>query len=128
MYKVMAVIEPAQLEPVRKHLVAIGVCGMTICDCAGHGRSPRMVPGLRGGPDVAYLDDHVQIEVAVSEAARDKVIAAIAKGARFTQTSGGKIFVVALERAISIRTGLDDDLSLEAPALIPAGPWVEAAE
>jgi nitrogen regulatory protein P-II 1 len=122
MFMITAVIQPAELTQVRAELVAAGITGMTVSECAGHGRDACMVPGLRGGPDVPRLVDNLQIEVAVPNSAAAATLEAIRRGAAFGER--GKIFVSAIERVVSIRTGLDDDLALNAPSHV----WFEAAE
>lgn len=122
MFMITAVIKPCELIPVRSELMAAGITGMTVSECAGHGRDARMVPGLRGGPDVPYLEDNLQIEVAVANDAKAPALDAIRRGAALGER--GKIFVSTIERVISIRTGLEDDLALNAPSHV----WFEAAE
>lgn len=122
MYMITAVIQPAQLQAVRAELVATGIAGMTVSECAGHGHDARMVPGLKGGPDVAYLEDNLQIEVAVPRSAKAPALEAIRRGVG--NETRGKLFVSAIERVVSIRTGRDDDLSLGAASHV----WFEAAE
>lgn len=122
MFMITAVIKPAELRQVRAELMAAGITGMTVSECAGHGRSARMVPGLKGGPDVPYLEDNLQIEIAIPGSAKEPALEAIRRGAQFGER--GKVFVSAIERVVSIRTGLDDDLALNAPSHV----WFEAAE
>lgn len=122
MFMITAIIKPAELTQVRAELMAAGITGMTVSECAGHGRDACMVPGLRGGPDVPCLVDNLQIEVAVPNSAADATLEAICRGAALGDR--GKVFVSAIERVISIRTGLEDDLALNAPSHV----WFEAAE
>lgn len=122
MFMITAVIQPAELINVRAELMSAGITGMTVSACAGHGRAARRVPGLRGGPEVPYLEDNLQIEVAVPDSACAPALDAIRRGAQLGDR--GKIFVSAIDRVVSIRTGLEDDLALNAPGHV----WFEAAE
>lgn len=122
MFMITAIIQPSQLPLVRAALLEGGITGMTVTECAGHGRDPQMVASLRGGPELGYLEDNLQIEVAVPDAAKDAAMESIRRGASMGQR--GKIFVSYIERVISIRSGLEDDLALNAPGHV----WFEAAE
>lgn len=122
MFMITAVIQPGELPLVRAQLLSAGITGMTVSECAGHGHAPRMVPGLRGGPDLAYLEENIQIEIAIPDSAMEPAVDAIRRGA--SMGARGKIFVSAIERVVSIRTGHDDDLALNAPRHV----WFEAAE
>lgn len=122
MFMITAVIQPTELIQVRAELMAAGITGMTVSECAGHGRDACMVPGLRGGPDVPRLFDNLQIEVAVPDSAADATLEAIRRGAKLGDR--GKVFVSKIDRVVSIRTGLEDDLALNAPSHV----WFEAAE
>ena len=54
------------------------------------------------------LAEKVRFEIAVSDAFVERTIHALCEGARTGDVGDGKIFVVALERAVRIRTGETD--------------------
>ena len=116
MFMITAIIQPFRLEHVRASLISAGLSGMTVHDCVGHGRQPKLVPSRMGGPDIADVLPKLKIQIAVSSKRRDEAIDAIIRGARLDNIGDGKIFVSPLERVISIRTGLEDGLA-EEPAV-----------
>jgi nitrogen regulatory protein PII len=123
MFMITAVIQPLRLQHVRSELLSAGMVGLTVFDCVGHGRHPKMIPSLKGGPDVSFLERNVKIEIAVPADNRDVAIDAIERGARLGGIGGGKIFVAPIERVVSIRTGLENEFALSGPDV-----WTEAAE
>jgi nitrogen regulatory protein P-II 1 len=54
------------------------------------------------------LSEKVRFEIAVSDSFVEPTVAAICEGARTGEVGDGKIFVVALEHAVRIRTGETD--------------------
>jgi nitrogen regulatory protein PII len=116
MFMITAIIQPFRLEHVRAALISEGLSGMTVHDCVGHGRQPKLVPSLKGGPDLPDIMPKVKIQVAVPSERRDAAIDAIIRGARLGNIGDGKIFVSPLERVMSIRTGLEDGLAEERAA------------
>jgi len=123
MIMITAMIQPFRLEHVREALLSANLVGLTVCDCVGHGRQPKWVPSLKGGPDLADILPKVKIEIAVPSHSRDAAIDAIVRGARVGNIGDGKIFVSRLEKVLSIRTGLENEDALERP------DWIaEAAE
>jgi nitrogen regulatory protein P-II 1 len=115
MIMITAMIQPFRLEHVRRELLANDIAGLTACECAGHGRQPRIVPSRRGGPDLKDVLPKVEIMVAVPSHRRDDAIAAIVRGARLGNIGDGKIFVSRLDKVVSIRTGFENDDALAGP-------------
>lgn len=109
MIMITAVIKPFRLDHVRSALLKAGIAGLTVTPCAGYGRNPRMVPSFKGGPDVADLIAGIKIETAVDLDQEHAAIDAIVKAAKLGEPGDGKIFVMPLDRVVSIRTGADDD-------------------
>ncbi|WP_285260596.1 P-II family nitrogen regulator [Halopseudomonas bauzanensis] len=102
---VTAVIKPFKLEDVRESLSEIGVQGITVTEVKGFGRQKGHTELYRGAEYVVDFLPKVKIEVAIGEDMLDRVIEAITKAANTGKIGDGKIFVVALEQAIRIRTG-----------------------
>lgn len=102
---VTAVIKPFKLDDVREALSEIGVQGLTVTEVKGFGRQKGHTELYRGAEYVVDFLPKVKIEVAIGDSMLDRVIEAIAKAANTGKIGDGKIFVVALEQAIRIRTG-----------------------
>src|SRR5690606_21824168 len=102
---VTAVIKPFKLDDVREALSEIGVQGLTVTEVKGFGRQKGHTELYRGAEYVVDYLRTVQIEVAIGDDMLDRVIEAITKAANTGKIGDGKIFVVALEQAIRIRTG-----------------------
>jgi len=102
---VTAVIKPFKLDNVREALSEIGVQGLTVTEVKGFGRQKGHTELYRGAEYVVDFLPKVKIEVAIGDDMLDRVIEAITKAANTGKIGDGKIFVVALEQAIRIRTG-----------------------
>ena len=102
---VTAVIKPCKLDDVRESLSEIGVQGITVTEGKGFGRPKGHTELYRGAEYVVDFLPKVKIEVAIGDDMLDLVIEAISKAANTGKIGDGKIFVVALEQAIRIRTG-----------------------
>jgi len=102
---VTAVIKPFKLDDVREALSEIGVQGITVTEVKGFGRQKGHTELYRGAEYVVDFLPKVKIEVAIGDDMLDRVIEAVSKAANTGKIGDGKIFVVALEQAIRIRTG-----------------------
>jgi nitrogen regulatory protein P-II 1 len=84
---ITAIIRPFKLDEVREALSEIGVSGIT------------------GAEYVVDFLPKIKVETAVSDEQLDAAIEAIQRAAGTGKIGDGKIFVVALEQVIRIRTG-----------------------
>jgi nitrogen regulatory protein P-II 2 len=109
---VMAIIKPFKLDEVRDALTSIGVQGLTVTEVKGYGRQKGHTEIYRGAEYAVSFLPKIKIEVAVASDQADKVIAAITGAAKTGQIGDGKIFVLALEHAVRIRTGESDAAAL----------------
>ena len=109
---VIAVIKPFKLDEVRDALTGIGVQGMTVSEVKGYGRQKGHTEIYRGAEYAVSFLPKLKIVIAVAADQVDKVVAAIASAARTGQIGDGKIFVVAIDHAMRIRTGEIDDEAL----------------
>ena len=105
---VMAIIKPFKLDEVRDALTSIGVQGLTVTEVKGYGRQKGHTEIYRGAEYAVSFLPKVKLEVAVPSNQVDKVIGAIAGAAKTGQIGDGKIFVLALDHAVRIRTGETD--------------------
>ena len=109
---VMAIIKPFKLDEVRDALTAIGVHGMTVTEVKGYGRQKGHTEIYRGAEYAVSFLPKIKIEVALASDMVDRAIEAITTAAKTGQIGDGKIFVLALNSAMRIRTGETDAAAL----------------
>ncbi|WP_330947259.1 P-II family nitrogen regulator [Thermomonas sp. LB-4] len=107
---ITAIIRPFKLDDVREALGEAGVSGLTVSEVKGFGRQKGHTELYRGAEYVVDFLPKLKIEVAVTDALFDAAIDAIVASAGTGKVGDGKIFVIALDRVVRIRTGeLDAD-------------------
>ncbi|HEX2238274.1 MAG TPA: P-II family nitrogen regulator [Gammaproteobacteria bacterium] len=102
---ITAIIKPFKLEDVREALSEIGVQGITVTEVKGFGRQKGHTELYRGAEYVVDFLPKIKLEVAIDDALLEQVIEVVSKAASTGKIGDGKIFIVALEQAIRIRTG-----------------------
>ncbi len=105
MKKIEAIIKPFKLEEVKEALHELGIQGMTVGEVKGFGRQKGHTEVYRGAEYTVDFLPKLKVEVVVTDAQVESVIAAIIKGAKTGKIGDGKIFVMPIEEAIRIRTG-----------------------
>lgn len=105
MKKIEAIIRTYKLDEVKDALNEVGIHGMTVTDVKGFGRQKGYIEVYRGKEYEVRFLPKVKIEVIVSDALAEKVIATIADKAKTGNVGDGKIFVYTIEDVIRIRTG-----------------------
>ena len=103
MKKIEAVVQPFKMEEVKEALKNIGIDGMTISEVRGHGRQKGHTEFYRGREYTVDLLPKVKIELVVTDAMKEKAIAAITGAARTGRIGDGKIFTSTIDDAIRIR-------------------------
>ena len=109
---VTAIIQPHRLDTVREALTALGVAGMTVTEVRGYGRQKGHTEIYRGAEYTIAFTPKLKIEVALPNDRVDEVIGAITQAARTGRIGDGKIFVVELDAALRVRTGVTGDEAL----------------
>ncbi len=109
---VVAMIKPFKLEQVREALSALGVQGLTVAEVKGYGRQKGHKEIYRGAEYTVNFVPKIKIEVAVASNLAERVVETISGAARTGEIGDGKIFVVALEDALRIRTGETGEAAL----------------
>jgi len=109
MKKIEAIIKPFKLDEVREGLSAIGITGMTVTESKGFGRQKGHTELYRGAEYVVDFIPKVKIEVVVTNEQLDSALEVIVNEARTGKIGDGKIFVLAVEKVIRIRTGEQDN-------------------
>ena len=105
MKKIEAIIKPSKLDDVKDGLTRLGVKGMTVTKVKGFGRQLGHKEVYRGAEYQVDFIPKVKIEVVVDSELVPQVIGLIQEKARTGQIGDGKIFVMAIETVVRIRTG-----------------------
>jgi nitrogen regulatory protein P-II 2 len=111
---IMAIIKPFRLDDVREALTPLGVQGLTVSEVKGFGRQKGQTEIYRGAEYHVNFLPKVKIEVVVPADLAEQVIEAIQKAAYTGRIGDGKIFVLAVEEAVRIRTGEEGEKVLQA--------------
>jgi len=106
---IQAIIKPFKLDEVKDALNEIGIEGITVSEVKGFGRQKGHTELYRGAEYVVDFIPKVKLEIAVADEMVLKVVEAIEQTAKTGRIGDGKIFVMALEEAIRIRTGEKGD-------------------
>lgn len=109
MKKIEAIIKPFKLDEVKEALHEVGVSGITVTEAKGFGRQKGHTELYRGAEYVVDFLPKVKLEIVVTDAMAPRVVEAIAAAAQTGRIGDGKIFVTAIESALRIRTGEQDD-------------------
>jgi nitrogen regulatory protein PII len=109
---IIAVIKPFKLEEVKTALSEIGVEGMTVTEVKGFGRQKGHTEIYRGSEYTVDFLPKVKLEIVVADDLVSKTVDAVVKAAKTGKIGDGKVFVVALEEAIRIRTDERGDAAI----------------
>jgi nitrogen regulatory protein P-II 2 len=109
---VMAIIKPFKLDEVRDALTRIGVQGLTVTEVKGYGRQKGHTEIYRGAEYAVSFLPKIKLEIACPSDQVGKVIDTVSAAAKTGQIGDGKIFVMALDHALRIRTGESDAAAL----------------
>ena len=102
---ITAIIRPFKLDEVREALGEVGISGLTVTEVKGFGRQKGHTELYRGAEYVVDFLPKVKVEAAIKDELLEQVVETIEKAASTGKIGDGKIFVVALEEVIRIRTG-----------------------
>ena len=109
---VIGIVRPEKANDVLEALYRAEVRGVSMSRVQGHGGELDRVETYRGTTVRMGLADKVRFEIAVSEEYVEPAIKALCDGGRTGEVGDGKIFVVALERVVRIRTGETDNAAV----------------
>ncbi len=101
---IIAIIKPFKLEEVKEALSSIGIEGMTVTEVKGFGRQKGHTEIYRGSEYTVDFLPKVKVEIVVTDDLVAKTVDAIVKAAKTGKIGDGKVFVLALDEAIRIRT------------------------
>ncbi len=109
---VIGIVRPERANDVLEALYRAQVRGISMTKVQGHGGELDRVETYRGSTVKVEVTDKVRFEIGVSEAFVQPAVDAICEGARTGEVGDGKIFVVALEQVVRIRTGETDEAAV----------------
>lgn len=101
---IIAIIKPFKLEEVKEGLTEIGIEGMTVTEVKGFGRQKGHTEIYRGSEYTVDFLPKVQLEIVVTDSLAEQVVKTIVAKAKTGKIGDGKVFVVAVEQAVRIRT------------------------
>jgi len=105
---VIGIIRPERANDVLEALFRANVRGVSLSRVQGHGGELDRVETYRGTRVKMELADKIRFEIAVSEEFVQPTIDALCEGGRTGEVGDGKIFVLALDQVVRIRTGDTD--------------------
>lgn len=109
---IIAIIKPFKLEEVKAALSDIGIEGMTVSEVKGFGRQKGHTEIYRGSEYTVDFLPKVKLEIVVSDDVVGKTVDTIVKAAKTGKIGDGKVFVVALDEAVRIRTDERGDAAI----------------
>lgn len=104
MKRVIAIVRPEKLEPLKEALFAADVSGMTIAQVMGCGNQHGWSEYFRGTEVLLNMIPKVKFELIVNDDAVDSLVSLICETAATGEVGDGKIFISPVEEVIRIRT------------------------
>jgi nitrogen regulatory protein P-II 1 len=105
---IIGIVRPEKANDVLEALYRADVRGVSMSRVQGHGGELDRVETYRGVRVKMELAEKVRFEIAVSDDFVEPTVEALCEGGRTGEVGDGKIFVVALDQAVRIRTGETD--------------------
>ena len=102
---IVAVLKPFKLDEVKEALKSLGVHGMTLTEAQGFGRQRGHTEVYRGAEYEVEFVPKIRLEVVVDDAQVDEVANAIVDVAGTGKIGDGKVWILAVEEIIRVRTG-----------------------
>ena len=99
------VVRPNALEKVKEALSGLGVMGMTVSEVKGFGRQKGHKELYRGAEYTIDFIPKIEIEVVVKDDQAEQCVGAVREAAQTGNIGDGKIFMVAVDEVVRIRTG-----------------------
>ena len=104
MKRIVAVVRPEKLEPLKEALFSAHVSGMTITQVMGCGNQHGWSEFYRGTEVLLNMIPKVKFELVVPDADTDKLVDLICNVAATGEVGDGKVFISPVEEVVRIRT------------------------
>ena len=108
MKRIVAIVRPGKLEPLKEALFQANVSGMTISQVNGCGNQHGWKEYFRGSEVLLNMVPKVKFEIIVEDARSEEIVEVICQVARTGEVGDGKIFISPVEGVVRIRTGERD--------------------
>lgn len=105
MKRIVAIVRPEKLEPLKEALFAADASGMTISQVNGCGNQHGWKEYFRGTEVLLNMVPKVRFEIVVDDDAVDELVDVVCAVARTGEVGDGKIFISPVEEVVRIRTG-----------------------
>jgi nitrogen regulatory protein P-II 1 len=103
--KIEAIIREEKLNDVKEALQQIGIVGMNVTECRGHGRQGGIELVGRTGTYKVDMLPRVQVNIVLSDHNVEKAIDTICRAAQTGNVGDGLIFIYPVDDVVRIRTG-----------------------
>ena len=104
---IQCIIRPEKLNDLVEKIEGFS-SGLTVSDVRGHGHQKGQTAGYRGLEYQVSLLPKTMVEIVADESRVDDIIKIVSETARTGQIGDGRIFVVDVDEAYHIRTGVMD--------------------
>ncbi len=102
---VVAVVKPFKLDDVKEALKTMGIHGLTVSEVQGFGRQRGHTEVYRGAEYQVEFVPKVRLEIVVDDGQVDDVVNAVVDTAATGKIGDGKVWVVAVDEVVRVRTG-----------------------
>ncbi|HQH26703.1 MAG TPA: P-II family nitrogen regulator [Oligoflexia bacterium] len=103
--KIEAIIREERINDVKDALREIGIVGMNVTECRGHGRQGGITLAGRSGTYQIDMLPRLQVNIILSDHNVEKTVETICRAAKSGAPGDGMIFIYPVEDVIRIRTG-----------------------
>ncbi len=104
MKRIIAIVRPEKLEPLKEALFSANVGGMTISQVSGCGNQHGWKEYYRGTEVMLNMVPKVKFEIVADDAEVERIVDVILETSCTGEVGDGKIFVSPVEEVVRIRT------------------------
>jgi nitrogen regulatory protein P-II 1 len=105
MKKIEAIIRPSELEAAIAALSHAWIGGVTVDEVEGYGRQKGHIEIYRGAEYVIEMVPKLRVAVVVPDPLVPRVLYDLERAVRTGRIGDGKIFVLPVQEAVSVRSG-----------------------
>lgn len=105
MKRIVAIVRPEKLEPLKEALFAANISGMTISQVSGCGNQHGWKEYFRGTEVILNMVPKVRFEIVTEDDETEEIVEIILDTARTGEVGDGKLFISSIDEVIRIRTG-----------------------
>jgi nitrogen regulatory protein P-II 2 len=107
---VIALVKPYKLDDIQEALTRVGVRGFTVTEARGYGRRKGHTEFYRGADYTPKFVPMLKLEVAVFSHQVEEVTQVITRAAKTGEIGDGRIFVLDLDHAVRVSSGVTDEM------------------